>query len=787
MALRLGVCFSLLACGSIFSAAPVDESKLPPPATNHIDFTRDIKPILETSCLRCHGPERPKSRFRLDNREAALKGGDNGVDIIPGNSAKSPFIHYVSYLVEDMEMPPTGKGQRLTPEQIALLRAWIDQGVSWEAPSPARNSIFSFAPTVRETFVTGDNHKFREHYWQRENLNDGLEYFDFSDQASSGTKVTITGHLLRDDYKVALALDRNEVGFVHSGWEQYRKYFDDTGGDHPGVTTPVAPSLGRDLHLEIGKAWVDLGLTLPRWPRMVLGYEYDYKRGEEASTSWGAFGQGPDRRATYPASKELHEAVQIFKFSLDGDVEGVTVEERFRGELYRLDTHRTNSAARNTLGDNAIEGNRYFQGANTIRLEKQFKDWLFCSGGYLYSKLNADATFSDNVLFNNNPAFLFLTRVPQITLEKESHVFNLNAMAGPFDGLSASAGVQSEWTRQRGFGEGTLNRIAYTFSSPATLAVNPAMLSSDYDEGSTSEHLALRYTRIPFTAVFAEARLQQQTIGQNVADVQPASQSFLDNTSFSSFLTDARFGFNTSPWRTVSSSAHYRRYENESHYRDTQNNQPPGGYPGFLKSRDVLTDEVEASLVLRPSTWLKTTLSYKWVNSDYRLDTKPTVEIGTANIVTDGGSILAGKTESSTYSISTAINPARRLYLNATFSYQPDSTVTVTAGDPSLAPYRGHTYSLLGTATYVFTQNMDLFTSYSFSKADYGQHNSAFGLPLGIQYTIHAMQAGLTRRIGKNVSTRLQYGYYQYEEPSSGGANNYHAHSVWATLSFALP
>src|ERR1700720_2787119 len=88
------------------AAAEIDESKLPPPATGKIDFTRDIRPILDNSCLRCHGPERPKSRFRLHNRESALKGGAKGVDILPGNSVKSPLIHYVSRLVEDMEMPP---------------------------------------------------------------------------------------------------------------------------------------------------------------------------------------------------------------------------------------------------------------------------------------------------------------------------------------------------------------------------------------------------------------------------------------------------------------------------------------------------------------------------------------------------------------------------------------------------------------------------------------------------------------------------------------------------------
>src|ERR1043166_1925065 len=62
----------LLVLAEPLSAANIDESKLPPPAKERIDFTRDIKPILESSCLRCHGPEKPKSRYRLDNREAAL-------------------------------------------------------------------------------------------------------------------------------------------------------------------------------------------------------------------------------------------------------------------------------------------------------------------------------------------------------------------------------------------------------------------------------------------------------------------------------------------------------------------------------------------------------------------------------------------------------------------------------------------------------------------------------------------------------------------------------------------
>src|SRR5436190_8666363 len=110
----------------------VDAAQLSPPANVKVDFARDIRPILERSCIRCHGPEKPKSGFRLDNRAAALKGGENGKDILPGDSANSLLIQVVAGLSEDVErMPPKGKGDPLTSEEISLLRSWIDQGVQW--------------------------------------------------------------------------------------------------------------------------------------------------------------------------------------------------------------------------------------------------------------------------------------------------------------------------------------------------------------------------------------------------------------------------------------------------------------------------------------------------------------------------------------------------------------------------------------------------------------------------------------------------------------------------------
>jgi mono/diheme cytochrome c family protein len=765
-------------------AAELDPSKLTAPASVQIDFARDIKPIIDTSCIRCHGPEKPRSGFRLDNQAAALKGGENGVDIVPGNSAKSPLVYYVSRLVPDMEMPPEGKGQPLTTNQVALLRAWIDQGASWGNVIPTNVMDVSYTPFGGWTFISGDKHNFRELYWQHEGANGGLDRFEIFQQNGPDTTETITGHALLNDYKITLDFDRSDRAFVHTGWEQYRKYYDDLGGVARRPDTQFPERLGSDLYLDLGKAWFDFGVTLPHWPRLVWGYEYDYKHGNEAITSWQSDGR-PSALNIGPASKYLQEGTHVIKFDLDAEVHGITIEDRFRGEFYKLTTHYTNVAARAPVSQDAREHDSYFQGANSIRLEKKFNDWSFGSAGYLYSKLTASDSFTNNSRFFG---LSFPATVPDIMLVRESHVFNLNGLLGPFDGLTISAGAQSEWTRQQGLGSGDLNQIFYTRSAPLNLAVNPATLLSDYQQNTISETLGLRYTKIPFTALFADARLQQETIDQTDNDLQPAvpGGSFAENPSFSSRLSDLRVGFNTSPWQAVSWSAHYRRYEDDSRYKTNEVPQPAGGYPGLISWRDLLTDEVETKLVLRPCSWVKTTLTYQYLTTVYKQDTRTAFDPTTLIVNSPGGRILAGTYDSHIYSLGNTVTPLRRLSISSTFSYQDTTTVTENAG--LVPPYKGGVYSALLSGTYLFSDKTDLLLNYSFSFADYTQGdfstNPLSPPPVGSRYQQHAFQAVLSHRISKSFTTRLQYGYYYYNEPTLAGAADFRANAIFGMLTY---
>jgi mono/diheme cytochrome c family protein len=113
------------------AAAPA--ASLPPASTKtDVTYATDIKPIFDAACVKCHDSKKPKiaAKLALDTLDGALKGSRDGKVITPGDSAHSDLVLSVAHVGDDPDsFMPKGKGaQKLTDEQIGLIRAWIDQG-----------------------------------------------------------------------------------------------------------------------------------------------------------------------------------------------------------------------------------------------------------------------------------------------------------------------------------------------------------------------------------------------------------------------------------------------------------------------------------------------------------------------------------------------------------------------------------------------------------------------------------------------------------------------------------
>lgn len=107
------------------------DEDLPPPADKEIKYEKDIKPLLKSRCYKCHGPEKKEGGLRLHRKVDALAGGDSGPVIVPGDSANSLLIKLVAGKGDnEKRMPP--EGDKVSKEDLGLLRAWIDQGASFD-------------------------------------------------------------------------------------------------------------------------------------------------------------------------------------------------------------------------------------------------------------------------------------------------------------------------------------------------------------------------------------------------------------------------------------------------------------------------------------------------------------------------------------------------------------------------------------------------------------------------------------------------------------------------------
>jgi hypothetical protein len=127
MKYRISLGVSLLGIASFVLSfiASADDSPRP------VDFNRDIRPILSDNCFTCHGPDDKQrmAQLRFDTREGAF--AKSGV-IVPGNAQTSRLIERVTARDPLLRMPPVDSGHKLTENQIALLRRWIDEGAKWE-------------------------------------------------------------------------------------------------------------------------------------------------------------------------------------------------------------------------------------------------------------------------------------------------------------------------------------------------------------------------------------------------------------------------------------------------------------------------------------------------------------------------------------------------------------------------------------------------------------------------------------------------------------------------------
>jgi ankyrin repeat protein len=125
-----------------------------------IDFARDVQPIFQAHCIECHGPKQQKNGFRLDRRRDAMKGGSTRA-IAPGTSEASRLYLRLIGDRYGRQMPPEGP---LSPEEIKVIKAWLDQGAVWPDAAAGEPPVAPPDPQAARLMALlrdGDHEAFR--------------------------------------------------------------------------------------------------------------------------------------------------------------------------------------------------------------------------------------------------------------------------------------------------------------------------------------------------------------------------------------------------------------------------------------------------------------------------------------------------------------------------------------------------------------------------------------------------------------------------------------------------
>ena len=689
-----------------------------------------------------------------------------------------------------------------TEEQTEEYKNWIELGIGG-------------------VITSGDRAQFeQEHRLPGDQPYGGIQDLHYEHAIGKNATLTIDGHAIWDtnDYDVKIDLSQPKLGYIKAGFTEFRSWYDGNGGFFPHNDVFFPPPF-PEMHIDRGEAWVELGLRVPEWPEITIRYTHEFRDGQKDSTTWGdtdltGLPVNPTRKIV-PSFRNIDETRDIFAFDAWKTFGNTDVLLGMRYEHNNIDDSLNMERGAGQLPPVVPPpGSQRFvtqREKNDLDLfsghaitETRLTDSLWFTAGYSYTTMgndisgsrvfgtDYDATFGQPVptLGAFDQAFLNLAGTTQL----RDHVFNANVFWMPLKDLAVITAFR--YTREDKDADSTYLDIEPVPNVPPFTSTNPAggfhfgspsLVSAErnYDFNRFAQRVELRYSGIANWLFYAEGdweeefgHVNQHQQGESLAeeDLEP----FIKDTQF--LEQKYTLGANWYPMTRLTLSAQYYHkiadYDNDIEEAAHQR----------LLGQDWDTDDVNIRITCRPKipVWLGTlafVTRYDFVRTE--IDSKWGV-FSDAEILDEVESGLITKhmiTESITW------NPLARLYLQANVSYILNQTDTpannidlVPNTSPTVVNFRNDYWTVTSGVGYIIDDKTDFYADYSFYCANDYFKNPAVAVPYGLGATEHTVSATIARQLTKNTRLLLRYGYFNYRDVTSGGHNNYQAHSLYSGL-----
>ena len=688
-----------------------------------------------------------------------------------------------------------GKAVTTTTEEAPEYKNWIELGVGG-------------------TIVNGDNAQFeQEHRLPANTAYGGIQDLHFEGPLGKDGLFSLDGHAIWDtnDYDITLQLSKPKLGYIKAGFTEFRSWYDGNGGFFPHNDVFFEPPF-PEMHIDRGDAWVELGLRVPDWPEITIRYSHEFRFGQKDSTIWGdtnltGLAVQPTRKIV-PSFRDIDEKRDIFSFEASKTIGNTDFLLGMRYEHntndYSLNMERGAGQLPPVVPPPGQQRKVTQQQNDDVDLfsghgitETRLTDSLWFTAGYSYTTITNDlsgsrifgthwdSAFGEPVptLGQRDHAFIDLAGTAQI----KENLFNANLFWMPLENLAILTGFR--YTHQNNDSDSTFIAEEPVRNTPPFSPTNPAggfhfglaepaegARNSDYN--TFAERLELRYTGIKNWLFYAEGEWEEEyghvDEFQSIDEQEPLDK---DTHALGQKYT---IGANWYPTMRLNLAGQYF-HRVASYDEDIFSAEFPR-----LVDQDWNIDDLNVRITFRPKMpvclgtvalvtrydFVHTSIDSQWFHEGETL-----------------AELQSGEIKKHVISESLTWNPLARFYLQANFSYILNQTDTP-ANDINLEPqtsptvvnFRNDYWTVTSGFGYVIDDKTNFFADYYFYCANDYFKNPVVAVPYGLGATEHAVSATVTRQLTKNMRLLFKYGYFNYRDVTSGGHNNYQAHSLYSSL-----
>ncbi len=628
----------------------------------------------------------------------------------------------------------------------------------WEA--------FNVMP-FRYIAVKGDAAKFRALNWMNDGATGGIKDMLFSSKIGKDGELSFEGHAIPgdNDFGTMLKLTNGNGGYMTMDYGNFRKWYDVYGGYFSDFTGTSISKLTIDPALDIGHFDFEVGSNPEDAAAISLNYERETKVGTKSRLAWGSVTEGGRTRKINPSWQSLDEVNDSITLKGNVGVAGFNVEGKQIAEFLNSRSLREDNASTTLVRESSEpQAKRLVSSLKAGRWTIDEKTYM--AFAYQFQHLTSD-------IVTNILAFDSTTGAPA----SDSHNGLVNGQSSR-DSHTLVQHFVSNLTPDLNFIVKLKEEVAAQFGSgqrEAGLGGSRVDAESENQSTTTGQSFSLRYSGLPKTSLYTDWDFKQWRNWQS-------KYRYTTSAGYTEYLdsgpeTTGVMGIRYAPNGKFNLTSNLRLKSDHNTYNIFTDND--GGIN--ISRLQTEANEWNSRFTWKPAKWFENSFRLQLADTSYHIQTVQLTQ----------NDWIKSNANARVFTYDVTLMPLDEWMFNFGASLNqfkvstPASQVAVSGG--GIPVFETDVYTLLFSTSYAPKENLSVYSSAQYSRADNFDAKSFLGIPYGVNNERYDINLGVKWSPKSDLTVEPHYGYYAYrsnpDDNYSMDYGNYSAHALWLDAS----